>query len=710
MMSMHTVLSGFCSLLLLSLLSLSASMEASGADSETETPFITLNPLVVTATRSAVPLADTPVRTLVLRIDDIEKLHSRDIRDALRMLPGIQLREIHGKTGEEVMLQGLNGDRVLILVDGLPVSATTGSTVDTSQLSALDIEQIEVIPGASSALYGSAAMGGVINIITRDTPEGSGARVALQAGSYGADRELSEAVLPQRHLLASGYSRVAGVKAQATLDRRTTSETDLDRTTYPSNGFNGSKTDYSLRLQQDAADQKAGSHHWQLDTGFYDEDLTNRRLSNAGYEGTKTETLQRWRVALQGGITAEGHNWQYALLHESQQDETAQLNNDSAVPAGNLWRTTDYEQQKGSLQLDQSIGHLGRYRLRHTSGAEVFREAIAQDKTEYKLTAEGAAADAEVSLEPGGYYRVETTEVAPESRHSGELFSSMMATRDNGQGLTLEWSPGARWQFDSDFGGFVSPALAARQAFALDDHSWELQLRQSVGVGYRVPNLKNRYYVFDHSINGYKVLGDPELEPEYSRSYQFSASLSDQSHWHLEASLFLNRIYDLIEAAATGEYEDGGSVAIYRYSNYANARTRGYELSLQHQYSAQLRQRLSYSWLDAEDLDTSTPLLNRAEHVVKFMLTWQPRHHWDITLTGEYQAGLVSYVDTTTGATEHSPDFMRWDIKTGYQATSQLRLMAGINNLNDAIRDPLNPYDRRPVNGRFPYIGLDFRI
>ncbi|MGB0504220.1 MAG: TonB-dependent receptor plug domain-containing protein, partial [Thalassolituus sp.] len=88
-----------------------------------------LDAMVITGSRTLKPLADTPVRTLVMDSDSIQKLHSRDIRDALRMLPGVQLREIHGKTGEEVMLQGFDGNRVLILVDGLPVSATTASTV-----------------------------------------------------------------------------------------------------------------------------------------------------------------------------------------------------------------------------------------------------------------------------------------------------------------------------------------------------------------------------------------------------------------------------------------------------------------------------------------------------------------------------------------------------------------------------------------------------
>ncbi len=672
-----------------------------------------LDAVVVTASRGAKPLADTPVRTLLMDSDSIEKLHSRDIRDALRMLPGIQLREIHGKTGEEIYLQGFNGDRVLILVDGLPVSATTGSTVDTSQLSALDVEQIEVIPGAASALYGSAAMGGVINIVTRKTPNTSGGRIAMQAGTFGNERELRNATLPQRHILAAGHYVTELVKWTASLDRRDSSEFDLDLNSYTSNGFDGDKTQIKFGVESNPQASLFVGNSWQLDAENYDENLTNRRLTSSGNTGRLDETLKRQRLSLTGNIEGEKTRWSYALLHEAQSDDTAQLNDDASIPAGNLWRSTDYSQQKAMLQANKRLGNLGRYALEATSGIEIFSESIEQKKSEIKLTDEGVASDAFITVLPSGYYLINTQEVAPETRSSGELFAQLVATRFTPSGATLEWSPGARLQVDSDFGPYVAPALAARQSWPLtlaSGSAWELQTRESLGVGYRVPNLKNRYYVFDHSINGYKVLGDPDLSPESSRSVQLSASLTDNQDWNIEVSVFYNRIYDLIEAASSGEYEGGGSVAIYRYTNYANAMTKGYEIAVQNRLWRSLKQRLSYSYLDAQDLDTDQPLINRAAHHIKGFWSWQIQHNWDITLTGEYQGGYYSYIGETADDNEQSPDILRWDIKSGFQLTNDVRLFGGVNNLTDNVRVTSNAYDRRPSEGRFPYIGMDFRF
>ena len=122
---------------------------------------------VVTGTRTERLLDDTPVRTEVVSREQLDTLHARNVAEALKTVPGLMLKDIHGKGGQEVWLQGLDADRVLILVNGRPVTASTGSSVDVSQLATADIERIEVVKGATSALYGSSAMGGVVNIITR---------------------------------------------------------------------------------------------------------------------------------------------------------------------------------------------------------------------------------------------------------------------------------------------------------------------------------------------------------------------------------------------------------------------------------------------------------------------------------------------------------------------------------------------------------------
>ncbi|MGB6054967.1 MAG: TonB-dependent receptor plug domain-containing protein, partial [Burkholderiaceae bacterium] len=146
----------------------------------------TLAPVVVTGTRSEKTLDETPVPTEVVDSKEIARTHARTLKDALENVPGLQLTEIHGKSGYEITMQGMSSDQVLVLIDGLPITASTGSSVDVSQYLLTEVDHVEVVKGASSAQYGSSAMGGVVNVITRRIRSGVSAAASADVGSYGA--------------------------------------------------------------------------------------------------------------------------------------------------------------------------------------------------------------------------------------------------------------------------------------------------------------------------------------------------------------------------------------------------------------------------------------------------------------------------------------------------------------------------------------------
>ena len=144
-----------------------------------------LKEVVITGTRTERDIDEAPVRTEVVSREEIERTHAGTLKQALENVPGLQLREVVGKSGYELSLQGLSADQVLVLIDGLPITASTSSTVDLSQYLLDDVERIEVVKGASSAQYGSSAMGGVVNVITRRQAAGFGGAASVSLGSYG---------------------------------------------------------------------------------------------------------------------------------------------------------------------------------------------------------------------------------------------------------------------------------------------------------------------------------------------------------------------------------------------------------------------------------------------------------------------------------------------------------------------------------------------
>lgn len=127
-----------------------------------------LNEVVVTGTRTPKLLKDTPVQTRLITADDIRKSDATNIQDLLQMeVPGVEFSYAMNQQ-THLNFAGFGGQNVLFLVDGERMAGETMDDVDFQRLTMEGIERIEIVRGASSALYGSNAGGGVINIITRN--------------------------------------------------------------------------------------------------------------------------------------------------------------------------------------------------------------------------------------------------------------------------------------------------------------------------------------------------------------------------------------------------------------------------------------------------------------------------------------------------------------------------------------------------------------
>jgi vitamin B12 transporter len=161
-------------------LCLSAPVVAAGQEQKS------VEPVVVTATKVETPSEQLGASISVVNGDDFQTLHYPTVDEALRNVPGVEIRRSgsYGKTSS-ITIRGANANQVQVLVDGVRVKSPTLGQVDLSDLSPDLIERIEIIRGAQSTLYGADAIGGVVNIITR---KGAGgplqASVQQEVGNY----------------------------------------------------------------------------------------------------------------------------------------------------------------------------------------------------------------------------------------------------------------------------------------------------------------------------------------------------------------------------------------------------------------------------------------------------------------------------------------------------------------------------------------------
>lgn len=628
-----------------------------------------LSPVVVTATRTDKTLDDTPIRTELVTRDEIERTHARSLKEALENIPGLQLREIHGKSGFEVSLQGLSSEQVLVLIDGLPITASTGSTVDLSQYALADVERIEAIKGAASAQHGSAAMGGVINVITRRPAPGFAGQVTLDGGSYGRQNPSGRTLdLSRQHgqAIVEGGSETWRLRLGA--DRQDGDGFTLDPDAWNQQG------DAVLR------DQLSGYLGWQpgsgqrvwLDGNRYREDAEQRFTLLAPpnlVPQRKLEQIERDRLT--GGAEwryESGLAWQIKGLAEQYDSHSVTRSNTVATAD----RRAALDTSHLSTQLDLPLWRRQLWQI----GADLHEEKLQQSVN--------------------GSSELDGDRV---TRNSRELFVQNDILLTEATEIVL----GVRYQDDSDFGGHTAPKIALRHDY-LDGRRWRGTLRTSVGQGYRVPNLKERYFRFDHSNLGYRVVGNPALEPESSTSWQLGSTLQSD-RITLDINAFYNRVRDLIQI----DEENGstvGGITEYSYDNIASAQTLGLESSLTLQLGPRTRTRLAYTWTDTENRDTGESLTRRPEHIALLSLDWTlPSETTSISLRGRYQSReLVNTEDRTW-----SSAWATVDLAINQDITPQLRVFAGIDNLFDKQRDFSDSTDFGPLSGRFGYLGVRYQ-
>ena len=141
--------------------------------------------IVVTGTRTNRLIKDSPVTTEVIHRDEIKNLGAENVGEVLEERAGITITQDGVRGGLlSAQLQGLNDDHTLILIDGSPVIGRIAGQLDLSRISVQNIERIEIVKGAASSLYGSEAVGGVINIITREPEQSFDYFANANIGSY----------------------------------------------------------------------------------------------------------------------------------------------------------------------------------------------------------------------------------------------------------------------------------------------------------------------------------------------------------------------------------------------------------------------------------------------------------------------------------------------------------------------------------------------
>jgi len=457
-----------------------------------EKTLIEMSSIVITGTRTERYLKDVPVTTQVLKGLKLRESGPMDVSHILGEMTGVSTVENQFGTGLE--LSGFGSEHILVLVDGIELLGRVDGQLDISQIPTDQIERIEVVKGASSALYGSEAMGGIIHIITKKPQKAFSISASGDAGSYGRNNgniTLTSGLGNWRSKIFANVRRYGGNK--------------LNNNSLWENGNEYNKYNSGIRLENTNVldgivrlDSKLFFEKQKLEIeGLFEDVSDNLRLTNRlEYEGN------REAIKYKTGIEYShfDHDYERFVLSSGYKKSS-----DTTIEG--LFKTDM------TFQIDKTNNLFN-------GGLGYENETIQSDR------------------------------ITPNNQQSNLLYGFLQNEWQVDQKLTF--LSGIRLDNHSVFGSYYSPKISLM--YKPEPIS---RIRLSYGKGFKAPTFKEMFFDFYVTYIEGHISGNPDLKPEISNSIILDIERWQTSRYHGRVNIFYNEIRNLIDYVNYGYNQDG---------------------------------------------------------------------------------------------------------------------------------------------------------
>ena len=552
----------------------------------TETPF-QVEPVTVTATRLPTSTLRSPLPTSALGEDQLRREQSISLAKSLSKLPGV--RSV--STGEQIgkpMIRGLFGSRVLVLENGSRLEDYSWSDEDAPSVDARLAQRVEVIRGPASVLYGSDAVGGVVNVVSEDLPSANGGRSFRQIGveAYGAtnNKELGSAIKISGASGRLGW-RLFGVgrfaESYGTPDGEVENTGFLAANGEVAAGIRGMRSNTSVRVSHYGGEFKlleAGGPPPGAVEG--EEAGPERKLSD--------DRVQLVSDYLLGAIRLETKaQWQRHSLVEVSDDACRLIETLCGNPA--LATAAPQEQPAFDLLLNTGtldvLGH-------HTIGDRV-RGTIGLSGLYQKNDSHGPIfLVPDATIRSGGAFVFEEATSGPWSFLAGGRVDSRHLSADANAALGMPTDKTRSWTVTSGNVGAVFRPLPT------------MALAGNFGAAWRAPTLFELYSNGPLLAESRFEIGDPTLKSERALSLDVSARW-EGSRIRGEIAGFRNDIRDFVYLAPTTELNQG--LRVFRHRQ-ADALLTGGEVSAEVEVARPVTIRARHDFVRGTNRQTDQPL------------------------------------------------------------------------------------------------------
>ena len=643
-----------------------------------------MDTVVVTATGAQQWIKDAPASISVISREEIERKPVTSIGQLLSTVPGVTGGYALSGAQSKIRLRGLPEQYTLILIDGRRQGNSSGVNYrddlgpqDLNWLSPDMIERIEVVRGPMSSLYGSDAMGGVINIITRKIADHWGGSVTF---NHSMPDSSTRGDTTQMGALFSGpLTDNLGVRIGANVTDRKSDRLE-DQT--PGSKAENANLQFHWRLNDDHALTIEGSRGVQRNTGAGDV-----------YAWGLSKLVQTGYVLGHDGRYGDTTTSKTTLVQNDYKDKGSAVGNHSKETVFDTAFTTGFH-----WGFEHSLNVGGQWKREQLENSDTIGT---------------------VPVTWTGSSRISPTSEAD----SWALFAEDHITLHERFVLTL----GVRWDNTDNYDDNVSPRI---YGVWHPGDAWTV--RGGVSKGFRAPNLKqgtagaatqsggrgcgsltpegwNSRLVSADGTTGCYMAGNPNLEPETSTNYELGVGF-DQNGWSASATYFLTNFDDKIEQVPLRDIPGQTTSFVNGFwwtvaQNIQKARTRGVEASV----TVPLHERLSWTtnatrMLESKNRTTGASLLVVPKITANTSLNWDVTDAWSLNLSAQHIGKQLVATSSSTFAKAYTTV----DLVTGYDVNENLTLRAGVLNLDDvSTLEDGNDYDG---GARTFFVGLTARF
>ena len=618
-----------------------------------ETTHIKTDEVVVTASRTKQEVRESPSSVEVITREDIDKMGAENLAQALQLALGIDTQE-NAMVGNRSSIRGMNTNQTLILIDGRRVrTENTSETMNFYELKRInmdDVERIEIVRGAASSLYGSEALGGVINVIKKH-PGKMQTAVTLDWTSRQSDEGIRFDSGKLGKWALSGSFKHMGVREQGT---------DAGSNMY------GKKNFFNLDGRMEMTKDK-----W-LDV-FFDYLTEDLYMKDSLTQGTDYDHKRFSTGIKYSGRDKRGdYEMQVYYTYFDKHQRTRERANHSLNSFDDLKFNSLIFDGRRSIQVakDHLLTFGGEYR-----------------KEDYEST------------------RIKGTNTRTLEGVTNQLGNSSMDY--TAFYLQDEWLasprwliiPSLRWDYNSEFGNELTGKLGTTYKITKD-----VRFKANIGTAYRAPTASELYFSWHHTPNArmdVQINGNPNLKPEKALNFDLGFEMEKDKTFG-KITYFHNKVDDLINIDTVMSRLPGFPprvLATGTYRNIDSATMQGVELEVRQALGGGFSVRGLYTYLDARDGKTGERLAGRPYHKASLQLSYDDaKHGWNATLWNDWTAGY-RYGETVGRRTVYKDASLSiLNFVVSKKINDHFSAYLGVDNIFDKESDAL-AYDGRIWRG-----------